>query len=156
MPTAFDHGRMRAIGSGIAACLLLCLACPTALAEEALPRSILVIDPANVRGPFYYTVFSGLRAAVNERPGSPVTIYAESLDLSRFGGADYEENLQAHFQAKYRGRPTAETFLDRGGIGGFVLTPSVIGKEAARLALRILSQPRHDGPGLGAIEGGAK
>jgi signal transduction histidine kinase len=96
---------MRAIRSGIAVCVLLCFACPTALAEQPLQRSILLIDPANFRGPFYYTIFFGLRSVVNERFGSPVTIYTESLDFSRFSGRDYEESLQAHFRTKYRDRP---------------------------------------------------
>ena len=33
----------------------------------------------------------------------------------------------------------AETFLEPGGVGGFVLVPSVIGQDAATLALRILN-----------------
>ena len=33
---------------------------------------------------------------------------------------------------------TAETFLGRGGIGGFVMRPSAIGEEIARAALLIL------------------
>jgi len=33
---------------------------------------------------------------------------------------------------------SVETFVGRGGIGGLVMTPSGIGKEAARLSLRIL------------------
>ena len=82
----------------------LCLA-GASLAAEALPRSMLILHPSDVRGPFYYEVFSALRSAANSRPGSPVTIYLESLDLSRFTGPVYEESLQAHLRVKYRDRP---------------------------------------------------
>jgi ABC-type uncharacterized transport system substrate-binding protein len=75
------------------------------LAAESLPRSILVLDQSDVRGPFYYQIFSALRSAVNASPGAPVSIYVESLDLSRFGGAVYEQSLQAHFRVKYQNKP---------------------------------------------------
>jgi signal transduction histidine kinase len=97
---------MRRIGS--AAGTVFCLASfafPTALDAQPLPRAMLVLDQSDVRGPFYHSIFSGLRSTVNARPGSPVTIYVESLDLSRFTGRDYEESLQAHFRLKYRDKP---------------------------------------------------
>jgi len=88
----------------IAVCLIACVASGLSLAAEPSPHSILVLDQANVRGPFYYAVFSALRSTVEAGRG-PVTIYAESLDLSRFGGTDYEESLEAHLRVKYRDRP---------------------------------------------------
>src|SRR6266850_2557702 len=95
---------MRCIGSaaGIVFCLVVFFAFPIALDAQPLPRAMLVLDQSEVRGPFYHSIFSGLRSTVNARPGSPVTIYVESLDLSRFTGRDYEESLQAHFRLKYR------------------------------------------------------
>src|SRR3954467_12700834 len=42
-----------------------------ALAAESVPRSMLILHPSDVRGPFYYQVFSALRSAVNLRPGPP-------------------------------------------------------------------------------------
>src|SRR5262245_4288154 len=88
----------------VACCLMALLHCQPAMAQ-ARPRSLLVLDQAEVRGPFYYDVFAGLRSAVNAGSRSPVTLYVESLDLSRFTGAAYEESLQAHFRVKYRDRP---------------------------------------------------
>ena len=78
---------------------------PVCWAAEPLPRSILVLHQSDVRGPFYYQVFSALRSTVNVSARWPVTIYVESLDLSRFTGPAYEESLQAHFRVKYRDRP---------------------------------------------------
>jgi hypothetical protein len=84
--------------------LLGCVGPSFCLADGPLPRSILVLDPANVRGPFYFEIFSSLRSTVNAS-SPPVTIYNESLDFGRFRGADYEESLQAHLRVKYRGNP---------------------------------------------------
>ena len=50
-------------------------------------------------------IFAGLRSTLNATAKSPVTIYAENLDLSRFNGPEYEESLRRHFQVKYRDRP---------------------------------------------------
>src|SRR3954447_10181941 len=72
---------------------------------HSVPRSVLVLHPSDVRGPFYYQVFSALRSTVNATPGSPVTIYVESLDLSRFTGRECEQSLEPHFGVKYRDKP---------------------------------------------------
>ena len=66
---------------------------------------MLILDQSEVRGPFYYQIFSGIRAAVSADTQSQVTIYAESLDLSRFRGQAYEEDLQRFLREKYRDRP---------------------------------------------------
>ena len=93
-------------------CSLALLTCQIAAAAEpkrvalaAPPRSILVLDQSDVRGPLYYEIFSALRSAVNASSEPPVTIYKESLDLSRFGGPAYDQSLQAHFKVKYQDRP---------------------------------------------------
>jgi signal transduction histidine kinase len=75
------------------------------LAAEALPRKVLFLDQSETRGPFYQDVFSGFRDAVNADLDSHVTIYRESLDLSRFTGASYEQTLHDYLQEKYRDRP---------------------------------------------------
>jgi signal transduction histidine kinase len=87
----------------IIAGLIGCL--PAAAAEGVRPRSMVVLDDSNVRSPFYYEVFSRLRATVSVSAGSPVTIYAESLDLTRFTGQAYEEGLNKYFQVKYGDKP---------------------------------------------------
>jgi signal transduction histidine kinase len=98
---------MRGVRSsaGVTVCLVAFLASTAAWADELLPRSILVLDQSDMRGPFPYMVFSGLRATVNASASSSVTIYVESLDLSRFSGRNYAESLQAHFRVKYRDKP---------------------------------------------------
>lgn len=76
-----------------------------AFADAPRPRSMLILDQSEARGPFYYQIFSGIRAAVNADSESHVTIYAESLDLSRFRGQAHEENLHRFLREKYRDRP---------------------------------------------------
>jgi signal transduction histidine kinase len=74
-------------------------------AEEVRDRSILVLDQAEVTGPFYYEIFAGLRAKVNAERRSHISLYAENLDLSRFSGAAHEETLRLYLKEKYRDRP---------------------------------------------------
>ncbi len=73
-------------------------------AQELRPRSILVLDQSDLRGPFYYQVFSGLRAVVAADTREHTTLYAENLDLSRFEGPAYEESLQRYLKERYRDR----------------------------------------------------
>ena len=108
-----------AIGTA-ACCLMALLHCQPAMAQ-ARPRSLLVLDQAEVRGPFYYEVFAGLRSALNAASRSPVTLYVESLDLARFTGAAYEDSLQAHFRVKYRDRPIGALVAIGSGTLDYVL-----------------------------------
>ena len=89
----------------IVVALIACLAPGLLLAAQPTPRSILVFDQSDTRGPFYSQIFSGLRSTVNANAGAGVTIYLEDLDLSRFNGGAYEESLRAQLEQKYRDRP---------------------------------------------------
>src|ERR1700761_4411526 len=84
---------------------LLLLAPADLSATEAQPRSILYIDQSDLRGPFYYQIFSAFRAEVSATGGAPITLYAENLDLNRFKGEPYEANLRELLKEKYRDRP---------------------------------------------------
>jgi hypothetical protein len=75
------------------------------IAQETRSRSILVLDQSDMRGPFYYHVFSGLRSVVNAGGQSHITLYTESLDLSRFRGNSYEASLLRHLKDKYQDIP---------------------------------------------------
>ena len=70
-----------------------------------MPRSILVLEQSDVRGPFYGAIYSGLQSEVNAHATSPVTTYVESVELSRFPGPEYEQSLRAHLGVKYRNIP---------------------------------------------------
>jgi len=88
---------------GLVAGLLHLLAAVSAWAQERSPQSVLVLDQSDLRGPFYYELTSGLRGVLGA--GGRVTIFSENLDLTRFGGAAYEESLKRHLKEKYRDRP---------------------------------------------------
>jgi signal transduction histidine kinase len=91
--------------SALVFCVVALLTPVQVAAQEARPRSILVLDQSDMRGPFFYHVFSGLRSVVNADSQSHITLYTESLDLSRFRGKDYEASLLRHFKDKYQGIP---------------------------------------------------
>jgi len=76
-------------------------------AAEPLPRSVLVIDQLGPYGPFNTAMVSGIRATVSRDPGGPVFLYAESLDLARFGstGPEYEAAIRSTIAQKYGRKP---------------------------------------------------
>ena len=83
---------------------ILLLVIVTPAAAQSIPRSVLLFDQSDIRGPFYYEIFSAFRSRINSEK-LPTTIYTENLDLSRFAGVTYEESLRRHLQEKYREKP---------------------------------------------------
>jgi signal transduction histidine kinase len=98
--------------------------CP--LAAEPLPRSILVLDQSDTTSPFYYAIFTGLRSAVTADRTAPISVYVESLDLSRFTGPNYEASLTSHLRIKFGDRPP-----------GVLVT---VGSTSLQFALRLRSK----------------
>ena len=66
-----------------------------------LPPSILVLNESAMVGPFYRNAYDALRATLTANSSQPVSIYLEQLELERFGGDRYEQDLKTHFQSKY-------------------------------------------------------
>jgi signal transduction histidine kinase len=86
--------------------LSLLLAPAELSAADARPRSILYLDQSDLRGPFYFQVFSAFRSEVNANSGGePLTLYAEDLDLARFKTEAYEDELRQFLKEKYRDTP---------------------------------------------------
>ena len=73
--------------------------------EQAVPRSVLILDQSTSFRPWPTAIIAGMRSVIGDNPGPPIAIYVEHLDLHRFGGSDYQENLRRHFSDKYRDRP---------------------------------------------------
>ena len=69
---------------------------------ESRPRSIPVLDQSEPRGPFYFQIFTGIRAELDPDTCAHTSLFAENLDLGRFNGRDYEESLQHHLKQMYR------------------------------------------------------
>jgi signal transduction histidine kinase len=99
-----DNSRQTLRFSAVAALLLLACLGPGSTHAAARPQTVLVLGQGETHQPFYDRLNESFRATV-EAQGSPVTIYAESLDLNRFGGKEYEDSWRAHLATKYRGRP---------------------------------------------------
>ncbi len=104
-PTWFGSILMRGSIIRLAVALTVLWASTCCAGAEVRPRSILVLDQSELRGPFYYQLFSGLSEVVSKETRSPTTLYVENLDLSRFSGAAYEQSLQRYLKEKYRDRP---------------------------------------------------
>jgi signal transduction histidine kinase len=104
LPIWFGSIAMRGI-IRLAVALTVLWASTCCARAELRPRSILVLDQSELRGPFYYQLFSGLREVVSREARSHTTLYAENLDLSRFSGAAYEQSLQRYLREKYQDRP---------------------------------------------------
>jgi signal transduction histidine kinase len=80
------------------------------------------------------------RKRVEALPGRSVIVY--SAVYSDGEGTFYPPATALKLIAERANRPiivAAETFLEPGGIGGFVLVPGLIGADAASLALRIMN-----------------
>ena len=100
--------------TGLARALILCLFAGLSCASQSREciaadgpqqRSILVLEEADFRSPFYSEIFAGIRAAAKQNGKEHTVIYGESLDLARFPGPDYEESLVGHLKTKYAHRP---------------------------------------------------
>jgi signal transduction histidine kinase len=100
-----------------------CLVAGVSQAEKPLPRSTLGFEQSDVRGPFCAAIFSGLRTELNLNAASPVTLYVENLDLSRFNGPKYERGLLSHLRVKYRDRSVGAGALEFGLRWGAELWP---------------------------------
>jgi signal transduction histidine kinase len=101
--------RVRDVCSCLAAVLILVLAVSSANAdsrvEQTAARSVLILDQSTSFRPWPTTIIAGIRSVFRNNPGPPITLFVEHLDLHRFKGSDYLEDLRRHFSEKYRDRP---------------------------------------------------
>src|SRR5215468_7160220 len=107
-------------------------------------RQDFLDDLPEVRARFEVIDLTGLslaelRQRLTELPGdSAVTYVGFSTDVT---GEWYLPNEASQLIAEAANRPTfvdSETFIGKGSVGGLVVSPSGIGRVAARFALRIL------------------
>jgi signal transduction histidine kinase len=114
-PNVFGTGkaailvRVRDACSRLAAGLIFVLVVSSANAdshpEQVATRSVLILDQSTSFRPWPTAIIAGMRSVFRDNPGSPIALYVEHLDLHRFGGSEYLEDLQRHFSEKYRDRP---------------------------------------------------
>ena len=91
--------------AAIILCLWASLECRTALADEPLPRSVLVIDQFEPASAASAALLSAFRSTLKDSAAAPVSLYIENLDLGRFKGPRFEDAVYAYFHEKYRDKP---------------------------------------------------
>ena len=85
--------------------ILACFAAAIAPAAESLPRSVLILDQSATSSVWYAAFSPVFRSTLNAGSAKRISIYEEHLDLSRFGGPQYDELLRNYLREKFRGRP---------------------------------------------------
>jgi signal transduction histidine kinase len=78
------------------------LANQVSVADQIYPRGVLIINQSNSYRPWPNRIISEVRSAINGQSGPPISVYTEDLDLYRFNGPTYLQDLRAYFGAKYR------------------------------------------------------
>ena len=93
----FRHGRRR---------LRLGNVCPTAgLADEPLPRSVLILNQSTSLRPMPIAIIDGIRTSMDGKLQGAISYHIEHVDLYRFNSSLYKDSLRSHFSAKYRDKP---------------------------------------------------
>jgi signal transduction histidine kinase len=104
--------------------------------KEEIPAAAAGLKVIEIMG----ATMAETRKRVEALPGRSVIVY--SAVYSDGEGTFYPPATALKLIAERANRPiivAAETFLEPGGIGGFVLVPGLIGADAASLALRIMN-----------------
>ncbi len=104
--------------------------------KEEIPTAAQGLDLIDLTG----LAMEDLRGRVAVLPDQTAIIYT-TINLDR-AGVSYVPAEALALVAQVANRPiviSTETFLGRGAVGGFVVTPQAVGQDAARLALRILN-----------------
>ena len=83
------------------ALLALGLAPTVAVADEPLPRSVLILDQSDADSAWYDAFSDAFRSTLNAESGTRISVYSEHLDLSRFAGPRYDQVLLNYLGAKF-------------------------------------------------------
>jgi signal transduction histidine kinase len=77
----------------------------SAWAGEPLPRSVLILDQSDAHSAWYAPFSASFRSTLHAGSAGRTSVYAEHLDLSRFGGPQHDGVLRAYLREKFRARP---------------------------------------------------
>src|SRR5262245_29542530 len=78
---------------------------PMAGAAAQLPRSVLILDQSGRDSVWFDAFFSAFRSTLETKSTMRTSVYAEHLDLSRFGGPRHDELLRTYLRDKFSERP---------------------------------------------------
>ena len=76
-----------------------------AAGAKSLPRSVLILDQSDAHSAWYAGFSSAFRTTLNAGTSEKISVYAEHLDLSRFGGPQHDDLLRDYLRDKFRARP---------------------------------------------------
>ena len=105
---------------------------PTATwAAEPLPRSVLILDQSDAHSAWYRLSPPAFRSTLNAGSAKRISVYAEHLDLSRFGDRRHDEALRNYLRDKFRATRSA-CWLPRVVIAGIrdALARGALGRGA--------------------------
>ena len=74
-------------------------------ADEPLPRSVLILDQSDAHSAWYAPFSAAFRSTLYAGSGERISVYAEHLDLSRFGGPRHDDLLRGYLREKFRATP---------------------------------------------------
>jgi signal transduction histidine kinase len=72
---------------------------------DSLPRSVLILDQSDAHSAWYGPFSAAFRSTLYARSADRISVYAEHLDLSRFGSPQHDELLRTYLGEKFRARP---------------------------------------------------
>jgi signal transduction histidine kinase len=99
--------RLVRLSLAFAVCSVAGFICSAAFADQASPRSVLVLNQSNSYRPWAGTIINEIRTIMNSRASGSVPVYVEDLDLYRFNGPGYLQSLEKYFLEKYRDKSIA-------------------------------------------------
>jgi hypothetical protein len=70
-----------------------------------LPGSVLILDQSGGDSAWFDVFFLAFRSTLNTKSAVHVSVFAEHLDLSRFGGPRHDELLRRYLRDKFSERP---------------------------------------------------
>jgi signal transduction histidine kinase len=66
---------------------------------------VLILDQSDNHSAWYTPFSTAFRSTLYAGSADRISVYAEHLDLSRFGGSQHEDLLRSYLREKYRARP---------------------------------------------------
>jgi len=85
--------------------LTFAIPCPASWPTNALSRSVLMLDQSDAHSAWYAQFSNAFRSTLHAAAGGRISVYAEHLDLSRFGGPQHDDLLRSYLRDKFRTRP---------------------------------------------------
>src|SRR5262245_20505753 len=84
---------------------IVALVFPMVAVAAQLPRSVLILDQSGRDSVWFDAFFSAFRSTLETKSAMRTSVYAEHLDLSRFGGPRHDELLRTYLRDKFSERP---------------------------------------------------